>query len=300
MQNSSRRPGLFWPLLLIGLGVLWLLQNFGLLPARMWLALAQLWPVLLILLGLDMLIGRRSTAGAVVVLLLGALVVAGSLTWAALQASRLPAGEAQSVRQSMGDVKQLAVKLDLGVGNLDVSTLVDSGYLMEGEVRDGPGTSTQKSYFIQDGVGRLMLAQKQSPLFAPFAASNASTRWAIRLYPDKPLALEVNTGVGTANLDLSGLSLTTFDLNTGVGQTRVSFPAGGSVQAKVTSGIGEVILTIPPDLPARITVQSGISRVHLPARFSRAGDVYTSPGFSTDGPHLDLELTAGIGSVTVQ
>ena len=47
---NDRRPGLFWPLILIGLGALLLLQNLGYLPAGLWPALAQLWPVIFILL----------------------------------------------------------------------------------------------------------------------------------------------------------------------------------------------------------------------------------------------------------
>jgi len=300
MQNSYRRSGLIWPLLLIGLGTLWLLQNFGLLPAGMWAALAQLWPVLLILLGLDMLIGRRSTAGTAVVLLVGALIVAGSLTWAALQASRLPAGEPQSLIQTMRGARQASVELAFDVGTLKVSALGASDYLMEGQAQNGPGETVQQSYTVKEAEGRLTLSQKRAPLFMPFlAATHPDTRWNIRFSPALPLTLEIKTGAGEADLDLSGLNLTAFDLSAGVGQTRVVFPASSALRAIVQSGIGEVTLTIPPDLPARITVKSGLSSVRIPPRFSRDGDVYTTAGFSTTGPHLDLELTAGIGNVNV-
>ena len=65
------RPGLFWPLVIIGAGALLLLDNLGWLPAGWWAALRQLWPVLIILLGLDMLLGRRTPVRVSAVLLLG-------------------------------------------------------------------------------------------------------------------------------------------------------------------------------------------------------------------------------------
>ncbi len=45
------------PIVLIALGVLFLLSNFGLLP-RLWPLLAQWWPVILIVVGISMLVKR--------------------------------------------------------------------------------------------------------------------------------------------------------------------------------------------------------------------------------------------------
>ena len=301
MQNSYRRPSLFWPVLLIGLGVLLLLQNFGLLPPNLWAALVPLWPVLLIVLGLDMFIGRRSLGGAILVLLLSALVVAASLTWAALRAQQLPPGQTQGLIQSYRGAEKASVEINFDVGELNISALTASGYLMEGEAKNGPGEAVEQSYAVKDGEGQLTLSQQRNPLFAPFlSGGDSNARWDIRLASNVPLALEVNTGVGSANLDLSGLNLTALDLASGVGQTSVVFPARGPLNAEVKAGVGDVILTIPADVPARITVTSGLAGVHIPARFSRDGNTYTTVGFSPAGRYLDLEVSAGIGSVTVK
>ena len=55
----STRRGVFWPLLLIALGLIFLLQNFGVISGVSWLAVASLWPLLLILIGLDIAFARR-------------------------------------------------------------------------------------------------------------------------------------------------------------------------------------------------------------------------------------------------
>ena len=49
----TARRGVFWPLLLIALGLIFLLQNFGFISGVSWLAVASLWPLLLVLIGLD-------------------------------------------------------------------------------------------------------------------------------------------------------------------------------------------------------------------------------------------------------
>lgn len=67
---------LFWPILFIGVGSLWTLAILGLVPAGQLAGLLNLWPVLLIVIGVDIATGRRFLwIGA----LLGALVVGGML-----------------------------------------------------------------------------------------------------------------------------------------------------------------------------------------------------------------------------
>src|SRR5260370_32932762 len=58
---GRRRPSRFlFPLLLVIVGAVLLLNNLGILPWSVWTALGQLWPVILILLGIDLLVGRRN------------------------------------------------------------------------------------------------------------------------------------------------------------------------------------------------------------------------------------------------
>jgi hypothetical protein len=301
MKNRRQSVSLFWPLLLIGLGLLLLLQNFGRLPPGVWGALVPLWPVLLVVLGLDMLVGRRSWWGGVVVTLAGALLVAGALTWAAIRATTLTGGETRALIQTPLGAQTAAVRLEVGVGDLDVAALGPSLSLMEGDVVSGGGDGVTQSYGLQGSTGQLQLVQWQNALLTPFLYNRmvAPTHWAIRLSPDLPLTLDIHTGVGKANLDLSALHLGRLDLKTGLGQTFVTFPAGQATVAKIQAGLGDVTLTLPPDVPARITVTSGFANVHIPARFARAEKVYTTAGFTTTGPYLDLEVEAGLGSVTV-
>ena len=58
MARTFSRP-IFWPLVLIAAGVLWLLGNFNVITgANLWV-LIQFWPVLLIAIGLDLIVRQR-------------------------------------------------------------------------------------------------------------------------------------------------------------------------------------------------------------------------------------------------
>ncbi len=78
VYNSPRRsPGLFWPIIFIGGGVILLLSNLGYLVVNSWAMLWQLWPVLLIVIGLDVMFGRRGLWGSVISAFLALIVIAG-------------------------------------------------------------------------------------------------------------------------------------------------------------------------------------------------------------------------------
>jgi len=293
---SPHRPSLFWPLLLIGLGLLLGLQTLHLLPASLWLALAQLWPVLLVLLGLDLLMGPRSARATAALVAAGALLVAGSLTWAAVRASQAPPGGTETLIQTVNGAARLEADVEFHTGQLNLSALGPSDHLLEGSAQDGPGEVVQQSYSVSGGVGRLALTQHLDPLLAPFLARRApSAQWQVLLTRNLPLALTVDTGDGSAALDFNQLQLTDLDLTTGLGETRVTF-AQGPATASLHSGLGAVTINLPAGFPVRLRVGSGAAQVSLPAGLARDGDFMVGPGFDAARPFLDLELNAGGGA----
>ncbi len=301
MSDKRRRPGLFWPLLLVGLGVLLLLQNAGLLPAGLWAALAQLWPALFILIGLDMLLGRRSPAGMAFVLVVSTLLVAGALTWAAVRASQLPPGGQQSLIQTSLGAERLAVEIAFKAGELRVGALGASDSVLEGVAHNGPGETVDQAYRVSGGAGWLTLRQKSSALLLPFLAGReAMAQWDLRLSPALSLTLEVSTGAGLTTLDLSDLQVSELDLSAGVGQTVVIFPGAGALVANINTGVGDTHLTLPANFPVRVTVHAGLTSLNMPAGLARDGNVYTTAGFNTEGDYLDLEINAGVGAVRIE
>jgi hypothetical protein len=56
--RHHRRGSLTWGLFFILIGILFLLANFGALPPVVWSQLGRLWPVLIVFIGLDTLLGH--------------------------------------------------------------------------------------------------------------------------------------------------------------------------------------------------------------------------------------------------
>jgi hypothetical protein len=62
MDIRTRYRSLFWPIVLIGVGCIWLLVNLGYIATANLVGIWRLWPLLLIAGGLDLLVGRRPPA----------------------------------------------------------------------------------------------------------------------------------------------------------------------------------------------------------------------------------------------
>ena len=78
-RSHHRSPSFFWPLVLIGAGVLLLLSNLGFVSWESWNLVWRLWPLLLIGLGIALLVGRRSTLGAIVSRVLILCLIGGAI-----------------------------------------------------------------------------------------------------------------------------------------------------------------------------------------------------------------------------
>ena len=59
MPRQRRRGGVVWPLILIFIGGVFLLENTGYLPPNFWMNLWRLWPLVLVLVGIELLFASR-------------------------------------------------------------------------------------------------------------------------------------------------------------------------------------------------------------------------------------------------
>ena len=304
-ERRHYRGGLVWPVILIGAGVIFLLNNLGVLSWGVWESLWRLWPLLLIAIGLDILIGRRSIWGSLVValLLVAALVAAVSLgvPGAISGAGGAEVDRTENISHVLQGASSADVEISFGTGNLQVSALAESNALAEGKVDLSRNERLTDDYRETGGVARLRLESQNSGF--TFGSGNVSMdnkRWELALNRDIPMTLKISTGVGRSTLDLARLKLTQLKINGGVGQTGVTLPSQGRLDAEIDSGVGDVTVTIPQGMAARIQVDRGLGSVDVSGGFSRRGDQYTSADFSTAANRVELRVNGGIGRIVIR
>lgn len=299
MNDRVRRRSLIGPLLLIGIGVVFLMNNLGALRWNIWELILRFWPVLLIAAGLDLVIGRRSVWGslAAVALLIG--VVAFGLVY--VQA-KIPATDRSVERLAypIQIAKRAEIRLSPGVGVIQLTRSASVTELLSGTTWVGGGMRVAREFSAEGDTALLNIYSEGPDLLFPAFGPPGRPTWDLQLTSVLPVSLSVDMGLGLAAVDLRGTRVYNFSLEQGVGQQVVYLPRNGIIKATLSTAIGETIVVIPPGVAARVHARTGIAARSIPASFARQGDEYFSPGYADAKDKVDLELDVAIGHLSIR
>ena len=310
--QQPRRPrsrSLFWPILLIALGVLFLLNNLGVVAWGTWNLVWRLWPLVLVAVGLDLLIGGRSALGAIlsalVALALVALIAAGVFF-----ADQLPfldryavSGEWQTshVEHHLDDYQAADVYIDWSSPPGRIYALETDQFLIEGDL-----TYLGELVFdVDDRGGRadLTLDSRWTGSWSSFGPGRDGN-WEIGLTPEIPLDLTLDSGSGSCDFDLSGLIVEDLFLDSGSGSIQLALPAEQSFRFELDSGSGSVQIDLPEDTGVRVRLDSGSGSFNPGGEFilvsgERRGDgIWESENYDIAEYIIEITIDQGSGSIT--
>ena len=299
MNDRHRRPSITGPVILIALGVIFLLNNLGLVELNAWEIVLRFWPILLIAVGLDILIGNRSAWGAAIALVVVLAILTGGIVFFDNQPRWTYAVE--SVEIPLGNVENATVTLDPAIGYLLVDALPKgSPALVQGEVRPFSGEEISETVDFSGKRATIDLRTK-GVIFMPFFSGwSAQPSWDLALHPGVATDMIVDFGMGKAELDLRDLQIGEIQVELGIGQTILLLPSADNMDIVLEGGIGEIRVVIPKDVGIRLRADVGIGNVLVPSDFTRDGDFYLSPGYAAAGKQIEMVINLGIGSVQVR
>ncbi len=299
MHQKERGRSLVGPVILIGLGMLFLLENFGLLDWGVWETLLRLWPVFVIAAGLDLLLGRGSLLGSLFVLALVGGIVVAVIFVSGMPVAWSTAVSSETISQPLGNASQADVEIGSGVGTLRLGALEDPQKLVEGTVSLSGGQKAASDFYTSGDTAFFRLRSKGTSRF-PADGRPGDFIWDLKLNNTVPTRLRVNTGVGVTIADLSQVKLTELEYHGGVGKTDLALPGRGQYQARIEGGVGEVTVSIPSGMAASIRVETGLGDVRVSGDYQRQGSYYVSPGYETATDRVDLRVNGGIGRIVVR
>jgi len=281
-SRDSTYRSFFWPVVLIGVGLVWLLNNLGIIPGLNMGILFRLWPLLLIFIGLDLIFARRLPVVGGLLGLLAVLVVIGLLV-AAPRLGFTPAlgSQTETFVEPLDGASSALVELDLWSAPAFVGALQGSPNLLEAEITHTGQVALQ----ARGGERRTIHLWHRSTFDGPFRWFDNRQRADIDLSPEIPLELAVDGGSGTINLDLDELQLTGLDINGSSGSVTLSLPAAKErYPVDITGSSGSLDITIPGGAALDLELNSGSGAVDIEI---------------LDEADLSLKLDTGSGAVRV-
>ncbi len=265
-MNERPYRSLFWPIILIGVGLIWLLGNLNVIPAANFATLSTLWPVILIIIGLDILFARQSPlVGALIgILAIGVLIVA-LIAGPALGLPNAAVLRHESIREPLGDAARAEITLNLSSQPARVFAMAGNNpNLLEGEI-DYFG---ELRYTTSGSALRKIRLERFSPNPSVTFSIDPTARWEIGLRPAIPLDLRIDSASGSVDLDLAELQLSAFQLDQGSGSLRVNLPSAvDPYSAEIKGGSGSLTINLPQegDLTLRLDGGSGSININVPS-----------------------------------
>jgi len=210
---------------------------------------------------------------------------------------RVGALRTESKSVELGDAKSVNVKINFGAGNLNVSGGAEK--LLEADFAYNVAKLKPEVDYTD---GSLVVQQPEYNGFPSLLGiTGFRNEWGLRLSDEVPMDLSVVMGAGTSTLQLAGLSLTGLDVNLGAGTYTVDLTGDWARNLDVTidAGAATLSLRLPKDVGVRVKVESGPHTIDATG-LTKDGEFYTNTAYSVSDVTMQIDLTAGIGTINLE
>jgi hypothetical protein len=293
-----RYRGFFWPAVLILVGVFALLVNSGLVAPERLARLVDLWPLILVVIGLELLV-RRSLQGAnaeLAAVLIVVLAICGAAAYVALGPA-IPTGtQIFDASGPVGSLKQASVRIDAGAAQITMEG-ADTGEDLYRAHIEYSGRKPDVSFGSANGDLHISLGNTSGLFlhdrrFVLDLELNTSVTWKIA----------VDGGASSGSLKLSNVHVADIELNTGASHEdiTVGFPTG-SVPITVDGGAVTVNVHRPKGVAASVAVSGGAVNLTFDGRRSHGVGTVTAQtsDYNSASDRYQIQVNGGAPNVTV-
>lgn len=288
---------LFLGLLLVILGVAFLADNLGLVRISVNFDLSQLWPLLVIFLGLSLLSGRGFVSfliGIVVTVAVLALVGAMLFGNVSFGGSKAKLHSQDIAIKKVVSADSAVINVEMGAGTIKIAG--DSDYLVDGSHESNFMQLDTKSR-VDDGVQKVDMKGSQGWV----RVGKYLNELDIKLNGDIPITLDIDTGAASLDLDLGDIKARDVSINTGASDIKVVL--GDDLkdsELSIDAGASSVDLVIPKTLGAKIVVDDALSSKQI-SGFTKLDEThYESDNYDWAKKRVDINLNLGVSSLNVR
>jgi len=297
MRYTYRYRSFFWPALLILAGVVALLVNTGRIPVDRVYSLANLWPVILVVIGLELIIRRtvHGIAGDIAAALIVLIAVVGAAAYVTV-APNPAAGHTYDASAQLGSIDQVALQINIGAATVNLSPTTDAAQLYHAHIEYN-GAQPRVQF---DPATKILRIDQQDRGFSIFPARNFALT--LQLNPGVQWSIEANSGAATVTMNLAQIHAKSISLNTGASRDEITLgPPTGIVPVEVNGGALTVRVHRPSGVEASVEVSGGAVSLDADGKSLRGiGHLsYASPGFSGAQDSFRIQVNGGASTVSL-
>ncbi len=307
---------IFWGLLLIIFGGLFLLQNLGYLSFQLgniW----RLWPLFLIYWGFSALLKQQDGSTnpvlyVIQILILGILVYfvvkpkermanpQEGLDWQFEE--EVESGEAGALRQHdfevpLQGVERANLEIDFGAGSLTMGETTDELIAVDASTNFG---NFSFEHQVKNKEADISLAHKSKNV--TFKSGEFENEVNIALHQNVIWSLDIETGASECELDLSRHRVQNLDLSGGASKMSVKMgTAVGASSIRIETGASKLVLRIPERAAAKLVTETGLTDKDITGLTKQKNGTYTTDSYSENvSDRFEITISAGVASIEVK
>ena len=285
---------MFWGLLFVLIGVLLLLNNFGIIEVNLsniW----QLWPVLIIGIGLSVLSPRGWLWGIVSVILtiamlgLVAFAVIDNPTYRDLQ------GWSNQDTKKLSDDAAKAAKIDTTINTPATSLSLSSSDSRRGVEAIQQSKSTNLNIDAETRGDTRYVRIDSEPSRRFWFRGGVANSLDIDLTRKLPVSLSIDTGAASVSGDLSQVKLKSLNIDTGASSIDLKLGAIEPRQEVVLdAGASKLAFKIPKSVGVRVESSGGLKSTSFEGIEKVSESVYESKGFADSEKQITIRADLGV------
>lgn len=293
---------LFWGVILILLGVLYLLKQFDVIWFN-WRDILSLWPLILVLWGISILPVKplyKFIASVVAIVLMLLLIYnnparrhSGWL-WIGDWHRSGKSVELKKSESRMESAEYAFLELDAAAGSYVISgtseQLVDFRHVGDSGTYYMSTSEDGNKQYVRIGPEKY---RNQSNLYRSHEVD-------IKLNPDLVWDIDIDAGAADIELDLSPFIVSELRINGGA--TSIEIKLGSlseNLKVDVETGVSSVLIKVPKDVACEVNTDSFLVSKELPGFDKVSKSTYVSPNFSSASKNISIEFNSGISSLRV-
>jgi hypothetical protein len=321
MENKKLNGNIIPGVILIAIGILFFLKEFHYVEFN-WTELLRLWPLALVIIGVNMLLGGRSNAN--IVLLIGVFVAVPLLflrscadkvkdktnynfNWSDKDPDDTSSSEADTANgfkmnlssSTQEDMEKGLtngeLKLDAGLLGIELLGQSAPAYLYEtSETNTLQSLKVKKT--IKDSKVYLEIdsGQKDS------SQKKKNGEVTIKLNNSIPWDMDIDLGLAGAKLDLKDFDIQNIKLDVGMAGTEIIMGDKAKItNMSIDAGMAGIELKVPEKVGIRVKSDSFLSGTDFEG-FTKDGDYYYSQNYKTSTSKLEIKLSSAFSGFEIK
>ncbi|MDZ7671619.1 MAG: DUF5668 domain-containing protein [Halanaerobiales bacterium] len=305
-SGNNNRSAYITGLILIGIGLLFLLNSLGIATFRLWYFITRFWPILLILFGLNLILKKSKLWWVVPILIFVIVIGAVFMPESTLRGintgffvfnfgDEAGSGIYQENREYDPSIDNFRVNLTFGANRLNINSLDNNDDLFDLNL-DYRGKMPEVIYNKGERKADLFVRQTRQ-----VNVGTGSDIWDINLTKNTPLDINIKGGAGDLLLNLEKLKVDSLNIDAGLGQLNIRYPDYDN-ETEISAGAGNIKLIVPSTAALRIETKTVINSNN----FDEVGliklydDVYQSKNYGEVENKIDIKISTSAGNIKVE